>query len=111
MSTVPMIQKKIGWPYSRIVAAMSITPAAGNTRNGSIAATAHGIGCVIHQTIAQTKVASATRPWYDSAIGKAITSAKAMGPDSSCSRNAPVPGVRGVAGGGHSLGEHGNGEC
>ena len=41
---------------------MFMTPAAGNTRNGSIAETAHGSGCVIHQTIEQTKVASATRP-------------------------------------------------
>ena len=45
-----------------MVSAMSITPAAGNTRNGSIAATAHGIGSVIHQTMTQMKVASATRP-------------------------------------------------
>ena len=45
---------------------MSITPAAGKTRNGSIAAIAHGTGCVIHQTIAHTNVASAIRPWYES---------------------------------------------
>ena len=32
MSTVPRIQKKIGWPYSRIVSAMFIAPAAGQVR-------------------------------------------------------------------------------
>jgi hypothetical protein len=58
-----MIQKKIGWPYSRIVAPMSMTPAAGKIRNGSIAATAHGSGSVTHHAMAHANVASATRPW------------------------------------------------
>jgi hypothetical protein len=41
---------------------MVMTPAAGNTMSGSIAATPHGIGRVIHQTMAQANVATLTRP-------------------------------------------------
>src|SRR5436190_24342297 len=99
MSTVPIIQKKIGCPYSRIVAVISITPAAGNTTKGNIAATAHGSGCVIHQATAQAKVASVTWPAYGNAIGAIMTSAKAAGPDRSLSMYAAVDAVRPVGGG------------
>src|SRR6266581_5051586 len=96
MSTVPIIQKKIGCPYSRIVAVISITPAAGKTTKGNIAATAHGSGCVIHQAMAQAKVASVTCPAYGNAVcnGAIMTSAKAAGPDRSLSRYAAVNAVR-----------------
>src|SRR5262245_31852569 len=77
---------------------MSITPAAGKTRNGSIAATAHGIGCAIHHAMTQANVASATRPWYSSASGSVETMAKTSGPDSSLSTYAAVPEDRAVVG-------------
>ena len=80
---------------------ISITPAAGNTTKGNIAATAHGSGCVIHQTTAQAKVASVTCPAYGNAVcnGAIITSAKAAGPERSFSRYAAVDAVRAVGGG------------
>src|SRR5215213_7022276 len=99
MSTVPMIQKKIGCPYSRIVATASITPAAGNTTNGSIADTAHGSGSVIHQAAAHAKVASTTWPAYGSGMEAIITSANARGPMASRTRYEPIEGPRVVGGG------------
>src|SRR5262245_41907029 len=99
MSTVPIIQKKIGWPYSRIVATMSMTPAAGNTRNGSIAATPHGSGSTIHHAAAHAKVASVTWPAYGNATGAHITSANTTGPPASRIRYPIVDGARAVAGG------------
>ena len=65
---------------------MSMTPAAGKTRKGSSAATAHGSGCIIHHTTEHAKVASVTWPAYGSAIGAHMTSANAIGPERSLSR-------------------------
>jgi hypothetical protein len=76
---------------------MVMTPAAGNTTSGSIAAIPQGIGRVTHQAITQTNVARLTRPWYESGTGSSRISANRSGPAASFSSGATA-GAAGACG-------------